>query len=216
MSDLALAPQPVPTASGHRPIVVRTRRGAITITPLRDGDTQTVEAVFERLSARARRRRFGKSELQPSELALHASVGEERHVLVARAGRLAVALAHLVRDDDRISAEVAVAVADEWRGVGIGTAITQRLAADAAAAGITRVHALIGAENRASLALIRATTSIVSSRFEGPDLIVVGAIEGRRAVDRSAFVHATAARTPLAPPLVTAATHLPLSWRRRS
>jgi hypothetical protein len=41
----------------------RTRRGAITITPLHDGDTQTVETGFERLGARARGGRFGKSEL---------------------------------------------------------------------------------------------------------------------------------------------------------
>jgi GNAT superfamily N-acetyltransferase len=201
MPDLALAPQSAPTAStgfGGHTTVIRTRRGAITITPLRDGDTQTVEAVFERLSARARRRRFGKSELQPSELALHASVGDGRHVLVARAGQRAVALAHLVQDDDDPrSAEVGLAVADEWQGVGIGTALARRLAADAGRAGITRVHALIGADNRASLALIRAATTIVGTRFEGADLAVVGAIDGRPAGDR-------------------AATHLPLARRRHS
>jgi acetyltransferase len=154
--------------------------GALTIAPLRDGDVHTVRAVVERLGPRSRHQRFGKTELQSSDLALFAGVGDGRHVLVARAGSRPVAVAHLVRDGDPSSAEAAVMVADEWQGIGIGTALARRLAVDAAAAGIGRVHALIGGENRASLALMRRATRIVSNgsrarmssssaRFVSPD-----------------------------------------------
>jgi GNAT superfamily N-acetyltransferase len=160
---------------------IETRLGTITLAPLRDGDVQTVRAVVERLGARSRHRRFGKLELRPSDLAFLARVGSGRHVLVARAGQQPVALAHLVRHDDPSSAEVAVAIGDEWQGSGIGTALARRLAADAAAAGISRLHALIGGENRAALALMAATTRIVTRQFEGADVYVVGEVgEPRR------------------------------------
>ena len=159
-------------------------RPAVTVAPLRDGDVGTVRAVVDRLGARSRLRRFGKTELRPSDLAYLATVGDGRSVLVARAGGRPVAVAHLVRDCDPSSAEAAVMVADEWQGVGIGTALAHRLARDAAAAGISRVHAFVGSDNRASHALMRRATSVVSSRFEGADVHVVGEIRERRGATR--------------------------------
>jgi GNAT superfamily N-acetyltransferase len=165
-----------PALAPPRPI--RTRLGTITISPLHDGDTHAVEAVVERLGARSRRRRFGKIELQPVDLALHACACGGRHVLVARSRTRPVALAHLVRYDDPTSAEAAVVVADEWQGLGIGRALARRLVFDAAAAGIGRIHALIAADNRASYALMRGATTIVGTTFEGADVHVVGEVAG--------------------------------------
>jgi GNAT superfamily N-acetyltransferase len=65
-----------------------------------------------------------------------------------------------MRDPDAAaSAEVAVAVADQWQGLGVGTALARRLASEATAAGTVDVQALIAADNRASLALVRAAAT---------------------------------------------------------
>jgi N-acetylglutamate synthase-like GNAT family acetyltransferase len=127
----------------------------ITIRPLRNGETAVVQAVFDRLGARSRLLRFGgaKTVLTPYDLAHLARVDENHHVLVALAQGQAIGIARLVRDGD--SAEVAVEVADEWQGRRVGTLLMDRLGADARAAGIARLHAVVGADNTASRALMR-------------------------------------------------------------
>jgi GNAT superfamily N-acetyltransferase len=121
---------------------LRTRRGVVTIRPLRPGDTRTVAAVLEQLSERSLQLRFGYARpLRPEELELLARVDGERHVLVAWAGSEPVGVAHLARDDEPGSAEIAYAVADEWQGLGVGRALGGLLAADARAAGIEQVRA---------------------------------------------------------------------------
>ena len=74
----------------------------LTIRPLRNGDTETVAALFERLGDRSRERRFcgAKPRLSESELAHLARVDRDHHVLV---GYLdgdpePVGMARLVRD----------------------------------------------------------------------------------------------------------------------
>src|SRR4029078_13427511 len=56
----------------------------LTIRPLRDGDTQTVAALFERMGARSRERRFcgAKPRLSDVDLANLARVDADHHVLV--------------------------------------------------------------------------------------------------------------------------------------
>ena len=150
---------------------------AIVVERLADADTETVVAVLQQLLPSSHHRRFGgKSTFSTDELALLARVGSGRVALVARAGGDPIGLAHLAREAGTASAEVAVVVADTWQGLGVGTALARGLASEAAAAGIRRVHALIGADNAASLALMRAATSIVATRLEGPDVHVVGRV----------------------------------------
>lgn len=156
---------------------ITTREGVVTIRPLRSGDTATVEAVFDRLGEGSRRLRFGrpKATLAPDELELLARVDGRRHVLVAYAGQEPVGIAHLVRDDDPESAEIAYAVGDGWQRLGVGTALARILAADAAAAGVLRLRATMHLENRASLSLMRRATTIVRSWIEDGQLHVIGA-----------------------------------------
>ena len=56
----------------------------VTIRALRNGDTATVSALFERLGERSRARRFcgAKPRLSEMELENLARVGHEHHVLV--------------------------------------------------------------------------------------------------------------------------------------
>ena len=57
----------------------------ITVRPLRGGETEVVQAVFDRLGPRSRLLRFGgaKNVLLPAELELLARVDGDHHVLVA-------------------------------------------------------------------------------------------------------------------------------------
>jgi GNAT superfamily N-acetyltransferase len=157
-------------------IPVKTRVGIVTIRALRPGDTATVQSVFDRLGPRSRRLRFGHAvgELTPADLERLARVDGRHHVLVAYAARRAVGVAQLARDEEPTSAEVAYAVADDWQGLGIGTALVKLLSADAAAVGITRLHATMQLDNRASLSVMRRATTVVSSRIEAGELHVVG------------------------------------------
>jgi GNAT superfamily N-acetyltransferase len=125
----------------------------VTIRPLRNGETEVVQAVFNGLGPRSRQLRFGgaKNVLFPKELAELARVDGTHHVLVALAGRRPVGIARLVRDGD--TAEVAFAVIDEVQGSGVGTVLVDRLAEDARAAGITCFRADVRADNAPSLAL---------------------------------------------------------------
>jgi RimJ/RimL family protein N-acetyltransferase len=160
-----------------------TLTSAITVSPLRQNDTATVQAIFEQLGERSRRLRFGgvKPKLTPRDLMKLAEVdGQRRHALVAYAGCAPVGLADLARDDDDPrSAEIGLAVVDLWQGLGVGTQLVRQLAIDARAAGIDRVHASIDFENRASRSLMRAETTIIRTRYEPGALDVTGLLEGR-------------------------------------
>ena len=127
----------------------------ITIRPLRNGETEVVQAMFDRLSARSRLLRFhgAKNVLTRGDLDVLSRVDETRHVLVALAAGEPIGIARLVREED--AAEVAFAVTDEWQGRGVGTLLVDRLAADARAAGITRFVADVQPDNAPSLALAR-------------------------------------------------------------
>jgi GNAT superfamily N-acetyltransferase len=131
----------------------------ITVRPLRGGETEVVQAVFDRLGARSRLLRFGgaKNVLTRLELEHLARVDGDHHVLVAWLAGEPVGIARLVRDGS--VADVAFAVVDELQGNGVGTVLSQRLAEDARAAGIETLRATLSAENRASLALMKRMTA---------------------------------------------------------
>ncbi len=145
---------------------------------LRNGDTDTVLSIFERLGDRSRRSRFNgpKPRLTASDLAQLARVDGRHHVLVAYVDGDArpVAIARLVRDGH--AAEIAFAVADEYQQRGIGSALCKELVADARAAGITELTALVASDNSAAVALLRRIANVFDMRHEGPELSVRAAI----------------------------------------
>ena len=129
----------------------------ITIRPLRNGDTDTICALFARLGDRSREKRFcgAKPRLSDSELATLARVDAERHALVAYVDCDSdpAAIARLVRDGTR--AEVAFAVADVYQGRGIGSTLGRELAADARAAGIRELVATVCGDNARIVSLLK-------------------------------------------------------------
>ena len=159
--------------------IVKPKRGpALVVRPLRRGDTATISAMFERLGERSRRARFNgpKPRLSSADLEQLAAADPNHHVLVAyaQADPRPAAVARLVRDGS--SAEIAFEVADELQHRGIGSALTAVLIADARAAGITEVTALVASDNPAALALLRRILTVLDVRFEGPELWIRAAL----------------------------------------
>jgi ribosomal protein S18 acetylase RimI-like enzyme len=150
----------------------------LTIRPLRDGDTATVAALFDRLGARSRERRFcgPKPRLLGVELAALARVGPRHHVLVAYVdGDPAPAgIARLVRDGD--AAEVAFEVADAYQGRGIGSLLARELAADARAAGITHLVATVCGDNPQAVSLLRRVAHSFHVTWHGREREVVAGL----------------------------------------
>lgn len=146
----------------------------ITIRPLRRGEAAVIQSVFDRLGPRSRLLRFGgaKTMLSAADLELLSRVDEDHHVLVALVDNEPIGIARLVRDG--AAADVAFAVADDWQHRGVGTILADRLAADARAAGIERLHATMHADNRSSLALMRRVTRGLTTRIAAGQLEVSG------------------------------------------
>jgi ribosomal protein S18 acetylase RimI-like enzyme len=141
----------------------------VTIRGLRNGDTSTVAALFERLGSRSRERRFcgAKPRLSERELELLARVDDSHHVLVGYVDGdpAPVGIARLVRDGR--AAEVAFEVADEYQGRGIGTILTRELAADARAAGITELQATVCGDNPRAVTLLSRIADSLHVRWVG-------------------------------------------------
>jgi ribosomal protein S18 acetylase RimI-like enzyme len=95
------------------------------------------------------------------------------HALVAYAADDPLPVAIARRVDDGYSAEVAFAVVDAYQRLGIGSALTTELLADARAAGIT---ALIASDNDAAVALLRRVLSVLEIRFGVTELSIRAAI----------------------------------------
>ena len=149
------------------------------VRPLRNGDTATVFAVFERLGTESRRLRFNgpKPCLPDQEAAQLARMDETHYALVAwvAGDPRPAAIARLARTS-RGSAEIAFAVADEYQHSGIGAALAAELIVDARMAGITEITALTSSDNPAALALVRRIAKVVDVCFEGPELSIRAAI----------------------------------------
>ena len=156
---------------------LRHSRGVV-VRPLRSGDVATVAAVFERLGERSRRTRFNgpKPSLSQAELDHLAVVDATRHVLVAYldGDERPAGLARIVREG--ASAEIAFEVVDEHQGLGIGSLLAEELVADARAAGVREITALVASDNPVALSLLRRALGRLEVRFEGPELAIRAAL----------------------------------------
>ena len=180
----APVPEAAAVSAGLAPAMMPSRylplwRGqGLVVRPLRNGDVETVMEVFEQLGEQSRRTRFNgpKPRLSAVELEQLATVDATRHVLVGYLAGHArpIAIARLVREG--ASAEIAFEVADEHQQRGIGSALTAELLADARAAGITEVTALVATDNTAAVSLLQRVLGRLDARFEGTELSVRAAL----------------------------------------
>jgi protein lysine acetyltransferase len=165
-----LEPREAPLdADDHAHLAARARPGELVVT-LRDGSRATVRPIcpedaeplragFERLSQESRYRRFlaPMQRLTGAMLRYLTDVDHHDHealVAVGADGTLIGVARFVRRPSDPEAAEVAVTVADDHQGRGLGTALLGLLADRARAEGIRRFIALMLADNREMLELI--------------------------------------------------------------
>jgi RimJ/RimL family protein N-acetyltransferase len=145
-------------ASGRRTVTLRDGTRVI-LRPIAPDDKPLLAAGFERLGAESRYRRFfaSKSQLSDAELDYLVNVDHHDHeaiVAVDPTNGEVIGVARYIRSSaDAGLAEVAVTVADEWQGRGLGRALVGRLAYLARRAGIRRFGAVVQSDNLASLGL---------------------------------------------------------------
>ena len=146
------------------------------VRPIRAGDKALLEEGLARLSAETVRRRFmaAKPRLSAGELRYLTEIDGHDHiafvaVLDADPGQM-VAVArsvHLAGTPD--TAEMAIVVGDEWQGLGLGSALAERLAEAARDAGIRRLAAVMLAENEPARRLMLR----IARRLAGDEPAVV-------------------------------------------
>jgi RimJ/RimL family protein N-acetyltransferase len=132
----------------------------IEIRPIEPDDKEALASGFDRLSEQSRYRRFlsPRGPLTQSELRYFTEIDHQNHeALVAvdpQTGE-GVGVARFVRsDEDGKVAEMAVAVADDWQGHGVGSRLTAALATRARQEGISSFTALALAQNDAMVNLL--------------------------------------------------------------
>jgi GNAT superfamily N-acetyltransferase len=145
----------------HEPTTRTLNEGSeITLREVRPDDKDAIAAGFARLSPESRYRRFfaSRDRLSAVDLRYLTEVDHNDHEAVLASGPDGepVGVARYVRADDPETAEVAVAVVDDWQGRGAGTALLERLIERADENGVRRFVALVLQENSEALELFRS------------------------------------------------------------
>ena len=160
-----------PTAPTHS---VTLKDGArIRVRPIAPADRAQLAATFNRLSKESRYRRFlsPKDRLTEAELDYLTDVDHHDHeaiVALDPTGTEGIGVARYVRSsEDPTLAEVAVTVADDWQGRGVGTALLSELTDRARAEGVERFSALVQTPNRPMVELLEQLGKVRSSRPDG-------------------------------------------------
>jgi acetyltransferase len=149
----------------------------VKIRPILPADRDALRAFFAALTPATRRQRFHVQvhEVSADVLVKFSLVDQSNHVaFVAEAGGAAhprlIGEARYIRGPQAESAELALVVAEAWRRVGLGTALTDVLLRTARASGVRRLYGEALAENIAVLRLLR---SFGARRLPTPDSGIV-------------------------------------------
>jgi GNAT superfamily N-acetyltransferase len=150
----------------------------VEIRPLGPDDKEGLAAGFERLSELSPYRRFlsPTAKLTAKQLTYLTEIDHHDHealVAIEPSSRGGLGVARYVRSpQDPSEAECAVAVADDWQGRGLGTALLGQLAARARVERITRFTGLVLRGNEPMRHLLE-TLGPVQQRPAGADAIEV-------------------------------------------
>lgn len=153
---------------------------AVTLRTLRPEDRAIEEAFVRALSPTSRYLRFHSAlpaltpEMAerflnldyPDQMALIASIPE-------RGGERQIAVARWARPQGETAADLGIAVADDWQGKGLGTALLKRLLQLAAAAGIEQIAANVLYENQRMRALARDLGFRLAPRQDDPHTLLL-------------------------------------------
>ena len=140
------------------------------VRPLESTDRDRLSAAFERLSDASRSARFHGAKARLGERELDRltrldHITRDAVIAVERDSGRIVGVARYATDAGRVSAaEIAIVVADEWQGRGLGTALTRLLMWRAATTGFTRLSASVQADNRRAQRLLRRLGFVLRGR----------------------------------------------------
>jgi GNAT superfamily N-acetyltransferase len=144
----------------------------VEIRPIEPDDRDALARGFDRLSEQSRYRRFlsPRGPLSQAELSYLTEVDHRDHealVAVDPETGEGVGVARFIRSsEDPALAELAVAVADDWQGQGVGSLLAAELAKRARDEGITCFTALALAENGAILGLLQDLGEVRTGRTQ--------------------------------------------------
>ena len=133
----------------------------VLIRPVRGSDAPLLADGFARLSARSRQMRFltAKQTLSAAELRFFTEVDHYDHEAIGAlspADGRGVGIARYIRDPGNPgAADIAVTIADDWQGRGLGTELLARLSDRARQAGIGRFTATVAYGNAAMAAILQ-------------------------------------------------------------
>jgi GNAT superfamily N-acetyltransferase len=157
-------------------VIERLPDGApVLIRPIRADDKRMLTDGLRRLSDESVHRRFltPKRSFSRAELRYLTEVDGRDHVaLVAEhpsgPARRLIAVARFVRlAEDPHAAEVAITVADDWQGRGLGSMLSEQLAAEARRLGIRRFTATMAASNMPAHRLMARLTDHLEQHHVG-------------------------------------------------
>jgi RimJ/RimL family protein N-acetyltransferase len=170
-ADMPIVPRPRPAPEGT-PAVLRDG-STVLIRQVRGTDAPLLADGFARLSARSRRMRFltSKTTLSAAELRYFTEVDHHDHEALGAlspADGCGVGIARFIRDlGDPRAAEIAVTIADDWQGRGLGAELLARLSDRAREAGICRFTATVSADNVAMTGLLWKMGAKLAGRSRG-------------------------------------------------
>jgi len=155
-----------------RPVALRDG-SKVLIRQVHSADAPLLADGFARLSPQSRQMRFltGKKELSRAELRYFTDVDHRDHEALGaldHADGRGVGIARYIRDaEDPQAAEIAVTIADDWQGRGLGTELLTRLSGRARSEGIHRFTALVAADNTAMAGLLQNMSASLVGRGPG-------------------------------------------------
>jgi RimJ/RimL family protein N-acetyltransferase len=164
--------EPPRPGAGERTVVLRDGSGVL-VRQVRSTDTVLLADGFARLSEQSRRMRFlgKKDELTAAELRYYANVDHHDHealIALDPASGRGVGVARYVRDaDDPQAAEIALTIADDWQGRGLGTELLARLSHRGRQEGICRFTGVVSHDNGPMGMLLRSVGAVETHRSQG-------------------------------------------------
>ena len=162
---------------------VRLRDGEkVSLRPIEPGDRERLRRGFDRLGPESRYRRFFSpvDHLTESQLDFLTRVDHHDHeaIVAIHDGEIRGVARYVRAAEGARSAEVAVVVADDWQGRGLGTHLLDSLSRRARSDGVHTFTAAALSENRAVIDLLGGLGSTVTRQAGGGQVELEIELEG--------------------------------------
>jgi RimJ/RimL family protein N-acetyltransferase len=147
-------------AGPHERLKLRDGR-VVDVRPLERSDRALLEAAIERLSDESRYLRFGTAKPHMTERELDRLVDVDHHASEALlaldpvTGRGVAVVRYVQLPGDPGVVELAATVADDWQGIGLGSALLAGIMQRACDEGHSALRAIVLAANSRSIAMLR-------------------------------------------------------------